>query len=171
LAVFVASAIWHGVSLTYLAWGVLTAFYQIVGGLTLAKRNALWEKYHISDRVKFRVRNLITLILFVLSSVLFRSYGFRNVLANLSSMVHIAPLPEEAGLLGLSFLEWGMLLPAWIAFIVVQKLNQTSDLETAFLQKNWGVRYACYLAVILLILVFGTYGFGYDAQAFIYGGF
>ena len=33
------------------------------------------------------------------------------------------------------------------------------------------VRWAIYLAAISAIWIFGTYGFGFDAQAFIYGGF
>ena len=33
------------------------------------------------------------------------------------------------------------------------------------------VRWAVYLAAIFGIMTYGVYGMGYDAQAFIYGGF
>lgn len=171
LAVFVASAIWHGVSLTYIAWGVLTAFYQIAGSLTLKKRDALYAAAGISGGLKKRMRQCVTVFLFVLSSVLFRSYGFRTLLANLASAVRFGPLPEETGFLGLSVLEWVLLSIAFVIFFVIQHFNQTKDLETAFIQRPWGQRYAFYLVLILAVLIFGTYGFGYDAQAFIYGGF
>ena len=33
------------------------------------------------------------------------------------------------------------------------------------------VRWAVCIGAILIIMIYGTYGFGYDAKAFIYGGF
>ena len=33
------------------------------------------------------------------------------------------------------------------------------------------VQWILYLGVIIVIMVFGTYGWGYDANDFIYGGF
>ena len=32
-------------------------------------------------------------------------------------------------------------------------------------------RWLVYLGVVFVIVIFGTYGFGFDAQDFIYGGF
>ena len=33
------------------------------------------------------------------------------------------------------------------------------------------VRWSIYIGAVLAVMVFGTYGFGYDAKDFIYGGF
>ena len=45
------------------------------------------------------------------------------------------------------------------------------DLEEILLSKPWKIRYALYTVMMLVLLIFGTYGFGFDAGAFIYGGF
>lgn len=169
--VFVASALWHGVSLTYLAWGLLTALYQVIGALTRSFRDHLYEQLHIPSGLKKRMRQSVTAILFMLSSVLFRSYGFHSLLANVRSLLQFHALPEEAGLLGMSVLEWVLFLLFFLVFVLVQHWNQTHSAEQEFLQKEWGFRYGFYVVMILLLLVFGTYGFGYDAQAFIYGAF
>ena len=63
------------------------------------------------------------------------------------------------------------LLLALAIFVIIQHINQKRDLEAEFLQKKWGTRYAVYLVFIIVILLLGTYGFGYDARAFIYGDF
>ncbi|MBO5554754.1 MAG: hypothetical protein J5941_04415, partial [Solobacterium sp.] len=170
-AVFVVSAIWHGISLTYLAWGLLTAGYQIVGELTFDLREKLYALLHVPGWLKNRIRNLVTIFLFVMSSILFRSYGFRAVLANLASLVRASSMPEETGLLGLSAAEWVLLAIAFLCFGIAQKLNEKRDLEGELLQKPWGFRYAVYVVLMLVVLIFGTYGFGFDAGAFIYGGF
>ena len=169
--VFVASALWHGVSLTYLAWGLLTALYQVIGAGTLGWRDRLYEALHIPAAVKKRMRQMFTAALFLLSSVLFRSYGFRSLLGNVRSLIQMRALPAEDGFLGMSVLEWSLFAVFFAVFVLIQHWNQSHDPEHLFLQKWWGFRFGFYTVMILLLLVFGTYGFGYDAQAFIYGAF
>ena len=107
----------------------------------------------------------------VLSSVLFRSYGFRTVLKNLQSFVQFHPLPEEAGFLGLGTVEWILLVLAFVSFVILQHFNQEMDCEAMVIRWKWPVRFGFYVLVIAMIMIFGTYGFGYDARAFIYGEF
>ena len=170
-AVFAVSALWHGVSLTFLAWGLLTAFYQIIGELTLSARNAAYAALHVPAWLKNRIRNLVTVLLFVLSSLLFRSYGFRALIKNAVSLVSPSSRPAEAGLLGLTAAEWILLGAATGVFALIQHVNRKNDLEGAFLRLPWGGRYAVYTIVMIVLMIFGTYGFGFDAGAFIYGGF
>ena len=169
--VFVVSALWHGVSLTYLAWGLINVVYQFIGAMTLKARDRFWEAIHGSPLLKKRTRQVITVTMLILSSVLFRSYGFRTVLRNLQSLVQFHPLPEETGFLALSGIEWILLVLAFAAFAILQHFNQVMDPEAMVIRWKWPVRFGFFLLVILVIMVFGTYGFGYDAQAFIYGEF
>lgn len=170
-AVFVVSAIWHGVSLTYLAWGLLTAGYQIIGELTFSFREKLYQFCHIPDGIKSRIRQAVTALLFVLSSLLFRSYGFRALLTNMRSLMQGSMRPEETGCLGLTAAEWVLLGIAVVCFGLFQHFSNKKNLEIPFFEKPWGFRYAVYLCLMVAILIFGTYGFGFDAGTFIYGGF
>ena len=172
IAVFVVSALWHGVSLTFLAWGLLTAIYQIVGAMTFALREKLYALLKIPAVIKKRIRQTITAALIVYSAILFRSYGFRNVIQHTKSLFAFHALPKEEGLfIGMSGYDWIVCLLALAVFVIIQHINQKRDLEQEFLQKKWGIRYAVYLCFIVVILLLGTYGFGYDARAFIYGDF
>ncbi|MBO6149297.1 MAG: MBOAT family protein [Lachnospiraceae bacterium] len=45
------------------------------------------------------------------------------------------------------------------------------DIRDRILEFNILIRWAIYIAAILFILIFGTYGYGFDSQAFIYGRF
>ncbi len=73
--------------------------------------------------------------------------------------------------LGLSWKEWGILLLSiyvlWQADIHQEKLCIRDKILEQPLVIRWGI----YLGAIAVIWVFGTYGFGFDAKAFIYGGF
>ena len=169
--VFLFSALWHGVSITYVAWGMINVVYQFVGAKTLKARDAFWERIHGSALLKKRTRQFITAFMLVLSSVLFRSYGFRTVLRNLQSFVQFHPLPEEAGFLGLGTVEWILLVLAFVSFVILQHFNQEMDCEAMVIRWKWPVRFGFYVLVIAMIMIFGTYGFGYDARAFIYGEF
>ena len=42
--VFFVSGLWHGASYNFIIWGLLHAFFQIVGALTIKYRNAFWQR-------------------------------------------------------------------------------------------------------------------------------
>ena len=45
--VFLVSGLWHGANWTFVIWGVIHAAYQIIGSLTLKRRNGVIEKMGI----------------------------------------------------------------------------------------------------------------------------
>ena len=58
-----------------------------------------------------------------------------------------------------------------VLLVVSTKQEQGCCLREKILRQSLPVRWCIYIGIILYILVFGTYGYGYSAQAFIYGGF
>lgn len=73
--VFFISGLWHGASYNFVIWGLLHAFFQIVGRLTLKCRNKFWMAVGISPDGKLisRLRNIGTFVLVTLSWVFFRA--------------------------------------------------------------------------------------------------
>lgn len=73
--VFLASGIWHGANWTFVLWGVLHGMYQIVGMLTIKKRNAALEKMGVSSTSKpiQVLRQCNTFVLVAFAWILFRS--------------------------------------------------------------------------------------------------
>ncbi len=74
--------------------------------------------------------------------------------------------------LGLGWKEWCILLLSMFLLLCVSILQEKGmDVRGIILHKAVYVRWALYILAILCIMVFGTYGFGYQGQDFIYGGF
>ena len=75
MIVFLVSGLWHGADWTYVIWGFLHGVYQIIGGLTLAKRKALCEKLHIDrDSTWFHIyQQLLTCVLVTFAWIFFRA--------------------------------------------------------------------------------------------------
>ena len=72
-------------------------------------------------------------------------------------------------------LEWKevmiLLLCLAVLFAVGLMKEKGIAIRDNILELNIALRWGIYIAAILFIVVFGTYGFGFDAQAFIYGRF
>ena len=79
--VFLVSGLWHGAAWTFVIWGALHALYQIVGTLTIKKRNAFIEKlgYSVASRHVVYIRRTITFLLVALSWVFFRANSLSDV--------------------------------------------------------------------------------------------
>ena len=73
--VFFVSGLWHGASYNFIIWGLLHAFFQIIGRFTLGTRNKFWTLLHVSPDGKLvsRLRNLGTVALVTLAWVFFRA--------------------------------------------------------------------------------------------------
>lgn len=74
--------------------------------------------------------------------------------------------------MGLEWKEWVVLgASVLILFVVSLKQEQGVSFSELIFRQPLYVRWILYLVVIFGIMTFGGYGQGYDAQAFIYGGF
>ena len=73
--VFLVSGLWHGAAWTFVIWGALHAFYQIVGILTLKSRNRLLQKINLSPDGKLvrAVRTFNTFLLVDFAWLFFRA--------------------------------------------------------------------------------------------------
>ena len=67
--------------------------------------------------------------------------------------------------------QWALLGAALFVLFTVSRAQEKTEVRNWISQQHITIRWGLALVCIAVILVFGTYGFGYDAQAFIYGGF
>lgn len=174
---FAVSGLWHGVGLHYLIWGLLHGMYQIGGSMLMPARDAVVKCLHI-DRESFShklYQRAVTFFLVMSAWIFFRADNVPQAVAMLRSMVTtFNPWILWDGsiyLLGLSaknvwVLFWGIAL-----LFGVSALQTKMRLRTKLMEQGIVFRYAVVLLAALIIFVFGIYGPGYDAAAFIYGGF
>lgn len=178
LIVFTVSGIWHGAALTFVAWGLLNGLYQAVSILLRPMRDKLFKLLRVPDRAWWltTLRVIVTFSLTCLAWVLFRASSLTEALTVYRAIFSwIAHLPQlglsgifsAGGGLGVSLKTLCMLG----GFSVLTLIADWLITERGFFRRlNRGVvlRYCVYFCLIAAVLIFGSYGTGYDPQDFAY---
>ncbi len=83
MIVFLVSGLWHGAAWTFVIWGFLHGFYQVVGALTLKARNGMWQRLGLDPGKSTFVRMLRRVITFALvcfAWIFFRANSFSDLI-------------------------------------------------------------------------------------------
>lgn len=162
MIVFLVSGLWHGAAVTYLVWGGLNGLYQLVGDMTRPLRKKLPVPRWLSV--------LCTLGLTAVAWVFFRAESLEQAVQILSQLARLPLeplLPLELTALGLERPQ----LKALVCFIgllaAVELAEERRDIFGWLNGRLW-LRYAVYVVLAGIILIFGAYGPGYDPQQFVY---
>lgn len=175
LITFAISGIWHGNGVHYLVWGITHAVYQILGELLAPFRKKVKQITGVKpgSRVERLIAQFITFNLVMLAWILFRASspgeGIRMVLSIFTVRNPWIFFDDSMLNLGLSWKEWCVL---FLSVCVLRKVSLRQEegisLTDRLLAQPLFVRWLCYIAAALLVMVFGTYGFGFQAADFIY---
>lgn len=175
---FLVSGIWHGAGLRFVVWGMMHAAYQITGQLTqnLQKKAAKLAGLDKAPGTALWIRRGWTFLCVMTAWIIFRAESLRKGLQMIWSMFRVRNLWifTNDALLGwaLDWKEWMVLaVSVLILFVVSLKQERGVSFSNLIFRQPVYVRWAVYLAAIFGIMTYGVYGMGYDAQAFIYGGF
>lgn len=156
LVTFLVSGLWHGIH--YLLWGLLNGIFVAVG-----------------EKLKTKWKWLDQLGTFLLISLLWAFFVWPDTATALRMLGSIFT-DFQYGRLLTGFSEMGLVLSDWIVLAVSAIGLWLADwkqqkLQTRFEQCGPAARTAAVCALGLVVLIFGMYGIGFDASAFIYGGF
>ena len=175
--VFTVSGLWHGTGYKYLFWGWMHALYQIGGELTEGLQNRIYDFLFIQEGSKIRIwlRRMGTWFLVMLAWIIFRAEGLRKGLAMVCGMFTTYNpwifFDDSLLRLGLSWKEWGILLVSAAVLWKIDGMEERVDVRTEILRQPLIFRWGLYLLAVAGIMIFGSYGFGFNAADFIYGGF
>lgn len=173
LIVFAVSGLWHGAAVSFLVWGLLNGIYQVIGGLTAPLRARV--RAGLGLRENGAMTSLwqmgCVFVLATLAWVFFKAGSVSAGLAVLWGMVSgpmwVSPL-SGMGMDRWEFLAAGV---GFLLLLAVDAWSQTADVTGRVLTATRWIRWCVYLGLLLLVVVFGSYGTGYNAQSFIYGQF
>ena len=186
LIVFLISGLWHGASWTFVIWGALHAAYQIVGYLTARIRVGLLARLGIDPQSAAHrfFQRLLLFLLVSLAWVFFRSGTPAQALSYIRGIfLNLNPGALFDGTLftaGLTIADWNLLVVCLLVVLAVSLLLEKAGRgspgclcsASAVLDRQ---SVLCRMLIILflftLIIIFGVYGEGYSASAFIYAGF
>ena len=151
---FLVSGLWHGVH--YLLWGLFNGIFVCIG-------TRLQTKWKTLDRIGT----------FLLVSLLWAFFIWTDntllalkMIGSVFTTFNYAAFFSTVGTMGLSVADWsilgGALLLLWGHDLWHKRLWQWFD------RRHVAIRTAVICGLVLLVLLFGMYGIGFTAEAFIY---
>lgn len=183
LFLWIVMGIWHGATKYIVGVGL---WYWLVMTLAdlfkpfLKKLTDIFKIKTESFSWKFFQR-IRTYLIFAVGIVFFRAPGIRMAISFLKSLVgmfihgYVNPwifFDQSILQLGISFVDINIIILGTFLLIVVAKLRDSYGYARKWIA-NQGVifRWAIWIGIFILILVYGNYGPGYSASEFIYRGF
>lgn len=173
---FLVSGFWHGASWSFIVWGGLHGFYQIIWDISHPWKKNVIQKYHIkAESFSYKLgQALVTFVLADFAWIFFRMNSLRQSLDFIKNMfVRWNPwvlFDQSLYNLGLNQGEIHILLVSlvilFLADLVRYKKKITLDifLEGQCLWFRWGVVFFLFF----FILIYGIYGPAFNATQFIY---
>lgn len=174
MTVFLLSGLWHGAGWTFILWGGLHGAYQVIGALLTPVRKKAAGLLRINGQsvsVK-AVRILFTFCLVNFAWILFQAESMASVLRICERFLHPRIWEMFDGTfytLGLNGPNVVVMLLGLILLIVVDLFNERGIfISKRIARERLWIRWPVYIGGILLILVCGVWGSGYDTASFIY---
>lgn len=173
MIVFLASGLWHGANLTFVIWGGIHGLYQVVGEILHPLREKL-KKWLRVDKKPFSYRfgqALLTFVLVAFAWIFFRANTWQDalyIIKNLFVFNYWVLADDSLFSLGLDIKEMVVALGAIAILFAIDWGGRKRSLNAVFQRQNILFRWVVLLFLAMGIIIFGSYGVGYDASAFIY---
>ncbi|MCC8139987.1 MAG: hypothetical protein LIO67_06780 [Lachnospiraceae bacterium] len=178
IVTFAVSGMWHGGGLKYLFWGLLHAGYQIIGDVLKPIRKGVYRLFRIGEEETLAVliQTLFTFVCVMFGWILFRADSLRIGLSMIRSVFTVYNpwifFDDSLFELGLGWRDCVILFLSLLLLLAVSLLqNRKVSLSKLIMKQHILLRWSIYFLMIAVIWILGTYGFGFNAQDFIYGGF
>ena len=162
MIVYTVSGLWHGAALKYVAWGMLNGALQVIEGLLPPPKNK--PRF---PRLDLLAHILWTDFLILITMLVFRAGSLSSALGML---IRIPTYWGSAGIeSGFSAMQALCLGVCFAILFAIELIHEKRKTLTQITDKLPGpVRFVLYLLGVMAIVIFGVWGPGYNAQAFIY---
>lgn len=174
--VFFTVGVWHGADWKYIGFGVWNGGVIMLSGLLKPLFEWCHVKLHIDPKsVPYTVFQILRTFLVVLVGYVFdvapsfpqAMHTFRLILTDRD---YAAALTEIGGM-GLCVPEYILLLAGTVVLFcvsLVQERNSGTTIRAMLDQKPFAVRWLAVYTGVLLLIIFGVYGSGYNPADFVY---
>lgn len=172
MIVFTVSGLWHGAALTFVIWGILNGLYQVISKLLDPLRKKLFSLLHIRDSAGWLhiLRVFVTFCLTCIAWIFFRANTLSDALHILHAIfgtVKHGFIVDFSTAFSLSTNALLMVLVCTVVLLIADWFISEKNLAGK-INQYVAPRYAVYFVLIAVILLFGSYGTGYDPQDFVY---
>ena len=176
IATWCVTGIWHGITPNFILWGMMNCFVIVVS----EELNPLYEKFHNRFGLKekkwyggfemlrmFVLMNLIRIVdLFPNVSDYFRRMGSLVTTFNFRILWDGTMMK-----LGLTGLDYGIILGGIVVMFCVSLIQEKKGSVREMLWDKPLLRYILVFVLLVIVLLMGSYGIGYNASDFIYNQF
>lgn len=177
VATWFVTGIWHGFTPNFILWGMLNCFVIVVS----EELAPLYEKFHnrfpgLKEKTWygcFEMLRMFLLMNLIRACDLFPNVGdyFRRM-GSLFTTWNFHVLWDGTMMnLGLSALDYGILLFGILVMFTVSLIQERGGVRMKLWQKPIVLRHAVIFLLLVVVLLLGSYGIGYDAGNFIYNQF
>ncbi len=176
VATWLITGIWHGFSPNFAVWGMLNCFVIVVS----EELQPLYDKFHARFHWKekkwygcFEILRMFVLMNLIRACDLFPNVSeyFRR-LGSLVTTFNFHILWDGTLMkLGLSGLDYGIIGASVLVWFGVSLWQEKKPVRQTLSEKPAILRYSLLFALLLVVLLMGCYGIGYDAGNFIYNQF
>lgn len=181
LVVFLLVGIWHGAEWKYVAFGVWNGGIIMLGILVQPLLDALTDKLHINrDNFFFKLFQMFRTFLIVLVGYVFDvapdfSRAMQTIGMFFSGQNFSEGVDQISGL-GISGKSYVVILIATIVIFIVSLIQERHEAKGENIRilldrRPFIVRWILLYAAVIVIVIFGVYGSGYDAADFVYAQF
>ncbi|MBF8982499.1 MBOAT family protein [Lutibacter sp. B2] len=173
---FLISGLWHGANWTFIIWGLVHGFYQIVAITTRKMRGSFVRAIRL-DRIPILHKLLNIMVTFSLvcfAWIFFRAnnandalYIVTHLFDGVLEIKSIGVLSAYMSVLGLEEVEFCIAVGAIILMEVIQFIQGEREIYAVLNNSPIFLRWAVYYMIVFATLFFGIYGGSVDIQ-FIY---
>ncbi|RKM59510.1 MBOAT family protein [Butyrivibrio sp. XB500-5] len=174
MIVFAVSGLWHGANFTFVVWGLLHGLYQVIGKALTPARDKIIElfnigRYSFSHRV---VKTAVTFFLVNYAWVFFRADSIGDAVRIAGSSFYFTPwklVDKSMYGYGLSRGNFLIAVAGIVLVIIVDLYNHRGVVirENILKQGLW-LRWIIMITGIVLTVILGIWGQGYNVADFIY---
>lgn len=176
MLVFLVSGIWHGANYTFIIWGLLHGFYQVIEAATLKLRTRLEKKYSTgaAGSLLRALQIVITFSLVTFAWIFFRAENIRQSFAMVKVIVTLKGALHQVAwdflAMGPTPADYWIIAVSLLIFVVAELLNQKHTLLQRVESLPLPVSWFLYLSLIFAVILFGYSGI-FKPENFIYASF
>jgi D-alanyl-lipoteichoic acid acyltransferase DltB (MBOAT superfamily) len=175
MIVFVTSGLWHGAAINFIIWGGLHGLFQIFGDFTSDIRRRFKEKFRINPRL-LGIRSFLlslwqvvfTYILTCFGWIFFRANSLTDALYIIKNLFNHNTVDNSLFDIGLNWKELSLSIMCITILLLIELLSIKRNVFETISKQILPIRWAIYIAAIMWIIIFGSYGVGYNTADFIY---
>ncbi|MCO7123778.1 MBOAT family protein [Ihubacter massiliensis] len=177
MATFLTIGLWHGAEFKYIAYGLYNGGIIIMGLVLKPYLDKLIEILRINTKTfSWRLFQILrTFFLIVIGRLLPKAVSFTAAISMFKSLCIFNPGVIFNGSiyqLGLTEKDIALVFLFCTVWFVISLMQENGwKIRESLARQNILFRWGVYLAAIVAVFIFGIYGPGYDASAFIYRGF